>query len=145
MVEKTEHSSLWPSLYDPFRTFGSRLAEWVNPASEASSSDETYDIAIELPGVSEDDIDLTLRDSVLSISGEKRSQEEKKGDTWYFSERQYGAFRRSFRLPDDAEGSKAAAHMADGILHISVPKKAPAPKAEDTRIQIKRHKPIEDR
>lgn len=136
MIEKSEHSGLWPSLYDPFRSFGSRMAEWLRPASEASSGGDAYDISIELPGVSEDDIELTVDDGVVTISGEKRSHEEKKGDTWYFSERQYGAFRRSFSLPDDAQGDQASAEMAEGVLHITVPKSAPKPSKNAKRIAI---------
>ncbi|MGE4326143.1 MAG: Hsp20/alpha crystallin family protein [Pseudodonghicola sp.] len=123
-IEKSEHRGLWPSLYDPFRMFGTRIADWLSPATEASSSGDAYDISMELPGVSDDDIELTVADGVVTIRGEKKTQEEKKGDTWYFSERQYGAFRRSFRLPEDADGDKASAKMVDGVLHVSVPKKA---------------------
>ncbi|TMV07813.1 Hsp20/alpha crystallin family protein [Ruegeria sediminis] len=132
MVEKSDQAGLWPSLYDPFRHFGSRLADWLSPATEASGSDKSYDISMELPGVSEADIELTVDDGVVTIRGEKKTHEEKKGDTWYFSERQYGAFRRSFRLPEDADGAKASARMMDGVLHITVPKK-PAERAESSR------------
>lgn len=132
MVEKTDHTGLWPSLYDPLRSFGHRLAEWLSPATEASGSDEAYEISMELPGVAEDDIELTVDDGVLTIRGEKKTQTEKSGDTWYFSERQYGAFRRSFRLPADADGGKASAQMKDGVLHVSVPKLAPQ-KADTAR------------
>ncbi|MEO3476482.1 Hsp20/alpha crystallin family protein [Phaeobacter sp. CAU 1743] len=124
MVEKTEQSGFWPSLYDPFRAFGARVADWLSPATEASSGDAAYDITMELPGVTDEDVELTVDNGVLTISGEKKTSTEKKGDTWYFSERQYGAFRRAFRLPEDADGAAAAAHMEDGVLHISVPKKA---------------------
>lgn len=134
MVEKTDHTGLWPSLYDPLRSFGQRLAEWLSPATEASGSDEAYEISMELPGVAEDDIELTVDDGVLTIRGEKKTQTEKSGDTWYFSERQYGAFRRSFRLPADADGGKASAQMKDGVLHVSVPKLAP--KKADTARKI---------
>ncbi|MGR3758655.1 Hsp20/alpha crystallin family protein [Roseobacteraceae bacterium NS-SX3] len=136
MVEKTEHGGFWPSLYDPFRTFGSRLADWLSPATEASSGKDAYDIAMELPGVAEDDIELTVDNGVLTIRGEKKTQSEKKGDTWYFSERQYGAFRRSFRLPEDADGQAATARMQDGVLHVSVPKKALETPETARRIEI---------
>jgi HSP20 family protein len=135
MVEKTDHSGLWPSLYDPFRAMGTRLADWLNPATEASSGEEAYDIAMELPGVGEDDIELSVDDGVVTIRGEKKTSSEKKGDTWYFSERQYGAFRRSFRLPADADGSKASASMKDGVLHVKVPRLSP--EAVDTEKKIK--------
>lgn len=125
MVEKTDNGSLWPSLYDPFRNIGQRLADWLTPATEASGSENAYSIAMELPGVSEDDIELTVEDGVVTIRGEKKTEEERKGDTWYFSERQYGAFRRSFRVPADADADGVEAHMKDGVLTVTVPKLAP--------------------
>jgi HSP20 family protein len=138
MVEKTEHSGLWPSLYDPFRNIGARLADWLNPAAEASAGENAYDISMELPGVAEEDIDLSVDDGVVTIRGEKKTQTEKKGDTWYFSERQYGAFRRSFRLPADADSAKASAKMKDGVLHVTVPKLSPKEASAAKKIAISR-------
>ncbi len=138
MIEKTEHAGLWPSLYDPFRNLGHRLADWLSPATEASADQEAYDISMELPGVSEDDIELSVEDGVVTVRGEKKTQSEKSGDTWYFSERQYGAFRRSFRLPGDADGANASARMKDGVLHISVPKLAPEKPRDARKITISR-------
>jgi HSP20 family protein len=140
MVEKTQENTRWPSLfdplYDPLRAFGSRLAEWLKPASAASSNEDAYTISMELPGVSEDDVDLSVRDGTLTIRGEKKTEQEKKGDTWYFSERQYGAFSRSFQLPADADGSKASASMKDGVLQISIPRLAQEEKEQAQKIAI---------
>jgi len=77
MVEKSDHAGLWPSLYDPFRNFGARLADWLSPATEASGNEDAYDIAMELPGVSEEDIELSVENGVVTIRGEKRTHEEK--------------------------------------------------------------------
>lgn len=128
MVEKASTGSFWPSLYEPFRMMGTRLADWLSPAAEASQSDNAYHITVELPGVVEDDIDLTVEDGVVQIRGEKKSEREEKGETWYFSERQFGSFSRSFRLPPDADGGGVKAEMKDGVLTVTVPKK-PAQKA----------------
>ena len=138
MVEKTDRTGLWPSLYDPLRNFGHRLAEWLSPPSEASAGKSAYDISMELPGVAEEDIDLSVADGVVTVRGEKKTQTEKSGDTWYFSERQYGAFSRSFRLPEDADGANASATMKDGVLHISVPKLAAKDADKAQRIKITR-------
>lgn len=124
MVEKSHGLGLWPSLYEPFRSMGTRLSDWLTPASEASSDEEAYRISMEVPGVSEDDIELTVDAGVVSIKGEKRTEKEEKGDTWFFSERQYGAFSRSFRLPADADEAGVSADLKDGVLTIVVPKKA---------------------
>ncbi len=103
MVEKSHTSGLWPQLYEPFRNFGQRLADWIAPASEASVNGDSYCIAIEVPGVAEDDIEISVSDGVVTVKGEKKSSREEKGETWYFSEREFGAFSRSFRLPPDAD------------------------------------------
>jgi len=124
MVEKSLASSFWPSFYEPLRNFGARVAEWVAPASEASSDDKVYRIALELPGVEEKDIDVTVNEGLVTVKGEKKSSREEKGDTWYFSERQYGSFSRSFRLPADADGAKVDAALKDGVLTLTVAKVA---------------------
>jgi HSP20 family protein len=123
MVEKSSAGSFWPSLYEPFRLMGTRLADWLSPAAEASQNGDGYRIAMELPGVAEDDIHVTVEDGVLQIKGEKKSEHEEKGDTWYFSERQFGSFSRSFRLPSDADAGGVKAAMKDGVLTVTVPKK----------------------
>lgn len=134
MVEKSHTSGLWPSLADPFRNFGSRLAEWVAPASEASGNENSYHISIELPGVEENDISLSAENGVVSLKGEKKTEREEKGETWYFSERQYGSFSRSFRLPPDADEDKVKADLKNGVLTITVPKMKEEPK---TNRQVK--------
>ena len=135
MVEKNHTTGLWPSLTDPFRSFGSRLAEWVAPASEASGDDNVYRISIELPGVVEKDITLSAENGVVSLKGEKKTEREEKGETWYFSERQYGSFSRSFRLPPDADDSKVKADLKNGVLMVTVPKmKEEAPASRQVKI-----------
>ncbi len=126
MVEANQSSGRWPQFYEPFRSFGSKLSEWFSPASEASSDENAFRISVELPGVSEEDISLSATDDTLSITGQKSESREEKGDTWYFSERQFGSFRRTFRLPPDAEGEKSEAHMKNGVLEVTIPRKKAA-------------------
>lgn len=137
MVESNQSSGLWPQLYEPFRSFGSKLSQWVSPASEASSNDQAFHISVELPGVKEEDISLSATDDLLTISGEKSEAHEHKSETWYFSERQFGSFRRTFRLPPEADGKNTEAHMKDGVLEITVPRK-PASDAHGKKIKIDR-------
>lgn len=125
MVEKSHTAGLWPSLYEPFKAMGSRVADWLAPASDASAGEDAYTITMELPGVEEGDIDVSVHDGVITVKGEKSATREDKGETWYFSERQYGAFSRAFRLPQDADGDKVKANLKDGILTLSVPKRGP--------------------
>ena len=126
MVEKTPVSGLWPQMFEPLRSMGARLAEWIAPASEASSDTDAYRIALELPGVAEEDIHLSLDGGVVTVKGEKKTEREERGDTWYFSERQFGAFSRSFRLPPDADEGAVKAALKDGVLTVTVPRRAPA-------------------
>lgn len=125
MVESSHKAGLWPSLYEPLRSMGHKLADWLAPASEASSNGSAYTISMELPGVAEGDIDIGVDAGVVTVKGEKKTEKEEKGETWYFSERQYGAFSRSFRLPPDADEGKVAADLKDGVLTITVPKARP--------------------
>ena len=122
MVESATPGGLWPSIYQPFARAGARLGEWLSPASEASSNESNYCISVELPGVAEEDVTLDVHDGVVTLKGEKREHTEKKGENWFFSERSYGAFSRSFRLPADADGDKAEATLKDGVLTIDVPR-----------------------
>ena len=138
MVEKTDPGHFWPSLYEPFRSFGQRVSDWLAPASEASGGDGAYVISMELPGVSEDDVEVTVADGVVTVRGEKSTEAERKGDTWYFSERQYGAFRRSFRLPQDVAQDAVSAKMADGVLTLTVPRVDSTPEPGARRIAIDR-------
>ena len=112
----------WPEFFEPFRTVGAHMQDFFAPTAEAISSDDSYDIELELPGVDEKDIDISLDDNVLTIKGEKREETEKVGKTTYFSERSYGAFQRSFRLPINIDPEHIDANFAKGILHVRLPK-----------------------
>jgi HSP20 family protein len=137
MVEKTNPAGLWPSLTEPFRSIGTRMADWLAPASDASTDGEAYRITVELPGVEEKDIDISVQEGMITVKGEKSSSREDKGDTWFFSERQYGAFSRTFRVPNDAQADKVEADLKDGVLTLSIPKKAQQ-EAQSTKVQIKK-------
>ncbi len=78
---------------------------------------------------------MSVHDGNLTIKGEKQSQREEKGRTYYFSEREYGAFQRSFRLPADAQTDKITADFKDGVLTVKVPKAGP-PLDSSKRIKV---------
>lgn len=126
MVEKSEltpsRPDWWSHLYEPMREFGNRVAEFFSPSSEASGNDDFYEINVELPGVAESDIHIEAHDRKLSVTGEKRFEREEQGRNYFFSERAYGNFRRSFQLPADADVDKIAATHKDGLLTIKVAK-----------------------
>ncbi|MEM7223403.1 MAG: Hsp20/alpha crystallin family protein [Pseudomonadota bacterium] len=136
MVEKSHTAGWWPYIYEPLRGLGEKIADWFAPRSEASAAEDSYEITLELPGVKAEDIDVSLDDGSLTVKGEKRSQREEKGRTYFFSEREYGAFQRSFRLPADARPDDISADFKDGILSLKVPKQTPAKKSSK-RIEIR--------
>lgn len=141
MVEKAhtaagEQTGWWPSLYGPLKDIGNRIADFFAPDSEASATDEFYEINVELPGVPAENVDVSVTDNVLTVSGTKTSEREEKGRTYFFSERRYGAFHRSFRLPPDVDDGDISAEYKDGVLKLRVPKRGAAPD-KTRRIEVK--------
>ncbi|NTU43541.1 MAG: Hsp20/alpha crystallin family protein [Nitrospirales bacterium] len=76
----------------------------------------------EIPGMKKDDLDVTLTEDTITISGEKRSEEKVEKKNYHRLERSYGSFSRSFRLPDGVQTDKAKASFKDGVLEIRIPK-----------------------
>jgi HSP20 family protein len=110
---------------DFFRDFGglgSRGAQGFVPAVELSENDESYAITVELPGVSKDDIQVDLREGMLVVHGEKRSEREEKKERGRYLERSYGSFSRTFTLPSDADSERMEASFKDGVLTIRIPR-----------------------
>ena len=136
MVEKAHTAGWWPHIYEPLRGLGAKIADWFAPRSEASAGEASYDIAIELPGVESGDIDVSVQDGHLTIKGEKRFEREETGRTYFFTEREYGAFERSFRLPADARTDDITADFKNGVLTVKVPKAGPPPD-RSRRIEVR--------
>lgn len=137
MVEKSHTAGWWPDLYEPLRNIGQRVADWFAPRSDASALEDYYEINVELPGVKTEDVDVSVEDNSLTVRGEKRYEREETGRTYFFSEREYGAFQRTFRLPPDADGEKIDAEFSDGILRLRVAKRTPL-KTEGRRIEVRK-------
>jgi HSP20 family protein len=135
MVEKTNTPAWWPGFYEPFRHLGDRIADWFAPRAEAKESNAHYEITMELPGVAEKNIDVSLHDGVLTVKGEKSSERKEEGEGYFFSEREYGRFQRTFHLPADARGDDVAADFSNGVLKITVPKMA-GEKQEAKKIKV---------
>ena len=94
----------------------------VGPAVDIVEKDKAYEITAELPGLDESHIDVTFADGLLIIKGEKQEEKEEKGKDRYLSERRYGAFQRSFRVPDGVEADKIEANFKKGVLMVTLPK-----------------------
>jgi len=108
----------------------------VQPRVDVSEDDDKYEIAAEVPGVDEKDISLTIKDDLLTLKGEKKTERKEEKKNFYMKERSYGSFVRSFRLPDSVKADKVRAKFANGVVTIEMPKK-PKSKAKEKRIPIK--------
>jgi HSP20 family protein len=92
------------------------------PTADVVESDDAIVITAELPGVKDEDVEITVEEGVLRIAGERRLQEEVKEDHAYRLERSYGAFERRFPLPPGVREEDITAGIAYGVLKITVPK-----------------------
>lgn len=92
------------------------------PSIDVSETDNQFLITAELPGMKKEDINISLENSRLSISGERSFENEEKGKTFHRVETQYGSFNRSFQLPDNISEDSISATYEDGLLNISIDK-----------------------
>ena len=112
---------------DPFyRVRAERNKPAFNPSFEVVENESGYVLNADLPGVKESDIDISLHNNVLTISGARASEERVEGEKYLVYERQYGSFSRSFTLPDNADANAVDAHLKDGVLSLSIGKQAEA-------------------
>lgn len=107
----------------PFRGLGDRPAwrTWAPPVDIYETEKEIV-LKAELPGMSQDDFSLEVRDNTLTLKGERKQEKEAKEESYYQMERYYGAFQRSFTLPNTVQQDKAKARYRDGVLEVVLPK-----------------------
>jgi HSP20 family protein len=98
-----------------------------------SENDSEIVVQAELPGMTQDDIELNLEDNRLTLRGEKKYEEKKEKENYHSVERSYGRFTRSFTLPAGVEHDKVQATFKDGVLKITMPK---SEEAKPKRIAI---------
>jgi HSP20 family protein len=119
------------------RLFGPRLADTdrserggcptaFTPALELREDADSYQVGVELPGVDKKDVEVTLHDGVLSISGERKQETEAKEGTYVRTERSYGRYQRQVSLPQAVDAGAIKATYKDGVLTITLPKTAEA-------------------
>ena len=102
----------------------------LRPDVDIRESEKELVLEAELPGMEAKDINIMLRDGVLSLKGEKKSERDEKKDAYHLVERSYGAFERSFELPDIIDENQIKADFEKGVLRIVMPKRPEATKAE---------------
>jgi HSP20 family protein len=118
--------------FEPF----DRLLSWQGtPPVDFVERDNEYEVTAELPGLDQKDVEVKLANGALVIKGEKKLEREEKKEGAFYSERRYGAFERSFRLPENVDADKIAASFEKGVLKVTLPKSAQT-KTEEKKIDI---------
>ena len=140
------------TVLEPFRGLRSMnrlLEEAFGPA--ASTNEESFDlwappcdiyetdnelvVQVELPGVKKEDVKVSIENNVLTISGERKFEEETKRENYRRAERSYGQFMRSFILPNTVDTDKVSAEFKDGVLRVGLPKREESkPKAVEVKV-----------
>lgn len=94
----------------------------LTPAMDVHEDDHNLTVTLELPGMTKDQLEVTLENGVLTVAGEKKVEREEEGKRYYAVERRSGSFRRAVSLPTDVDAAKADARFDNGVLTVTVPK-----------------------
>lgn len=122
---------------DPWRERTFRSLGDITPHMDVKELADRFEITAELPGMEEKDVTVKVQGGVLSISGEKKAERTEESGNMHLTERSYGSFVRSVRLPDNANAEGIAADFAKGVLTVTVPKRAGG--ADEKKIEVKVH------
>jgi HSP20 family protein len=110
------------------------LTDWL-PLVDITEDTKEYTIKAELPGLTKENVKVTVEDGVLEITGERKQEKEEKDKKHHRIERSYGSFRRSFTLPEDSSGGTVSAEFKDGVLKVHLPKDQTAkPKSVEVKV-----------
>jgi len=104
----------------------SELAQFT-PKVEIEENDKEYLVHFEVPGIKAGEINIEVKDNLLTVSGERKKSEERNEKNFHYSERSYGSFQRSFTLPENVSQDKIEAKHDQGMLTVVVPKKEETP------------------
>jgi HSP20 family protein len=118
-----------------FKGAGGEQAALLTPKIDVVESDGTIEVTAELPGVAQEDVDVTLHENVLTIKGEKKAEKSEEKKDYRLVERSYGSFQRSMRLPFEVPDDSAEATFKDGVLKV-VLRKPPEVEAKTRKIAI---------
>jgi HSP20 family protein len=130
LFRMSDYPTLGPSL---FKAPLFSETDWL-PAVELVEEDDEFVLTAELPGLSKDDVNVSVDDNVLTLKGEKKLEREATHDRAHIREREYGSFERSFTLPRNVESGKIRADFHDGLMEIHLPK---GEEAKSRKIEIK--------
>jgi HSP20 family protein len=130
-----EMNRLFSSFFDTTATAQpTGVRRWI-PAMDVVETDDHFVLRADLPGMSEQDVDLSLEDNVLTVSGERKVEHEERREGYYRVERASGSFSRSLTLPEGVDGDAITATFDKGVLEIRIPKPE-ARKPRKLQIQV---------
>lgn len=121
-------------LFDDFSRGGAVAPSNLMPSMDVAETDKEIELTVELPGLEQKDVDISVTENVLTIRGEKKAEAEHKDKNFHVVERAYGTFYRAFQLPPGTDPSAVNATMSKGILRITIPKPT---HAESKKIEVK--------
>ncbi len=141
-----KRANLVSDSFDPFVTFDHFLNNWspvssreeqaFHPALDVIDEDKMIQLSVELPGLEEADIDVSLKEDVLTIQGEKKQTHEETQENYFRNECRYGSFYRAIKLPlETIDTESIEAKYKNGVLTVTIPKKEVV-EPEATKIQI---------
>ena len=122
-------------LFDRFfegRTANGTARRWI-PAMDLVETEDHLILRGDLPRLTEDDVEIEIKDNVLTVSGERKAEHEEKGEGYHRVERAFGSFSRSRSLPQGVQADEIAANFENGVLEVRIPKPA---EAQPTRVAI---------
>jgi len=98
-----------------------KMADWT-PSVDISETGAAYVIKAEIPEVKKEDVQVSIKDGMLTIQGERKQEKEEKGKRFHRIERSYGSFSRSFQVPADVDENTVKAEFKDGMINVTLPK-----------------------
>ncbi len=104
---------------------GENLRQWY-PMTDVSETPEHLILRLEVPGMTRDQVKISVENNVLTVRGEKQQEATQENENWYRSERSYGSFERSFSLPTHVDPDNVRASMENGVLTIKLPRREEA-------------------
>lgn len=132
LIEGFFDESLWPALRR-LRALEPNEASWL-PAVDLAQTPESFRVTVDLPGLRREDINLTVENNTLTLSGERKFEKTEAGPHFDRIERAYGKFSRTFHLPTNVDNTKVEASFENGVLTVEIPK---AETAKSRQIDIK--------
>ena len=122
------------SLFTPSQESEDTPGKW-NPAADISETDKAYRVKVDMPEVQEKDLKVTMKNGILEITGERKSELEEKDAKHHRIERSYGRFERCFSMPEDANPNAITATYQQGVLTVTVPK-TENPQAKEITVKV---------